>query len=243
MNICLTTENLQSRIVDVLVWPNFLGALEIQQLWWRPVNQICDMVNWFCPKKIRANPHEVSCIFSFPWEFGPSSLLLLGLLHSELSSNAFLLAKLHKLFISIFTSIVIVQVLDLRAAWFFTSAFHSLNFAKTSDSPAWSSPNLPWIIIHECDIIASTTMRFYQCRSPHIEVNVIENYLCVILLFCNLEKELGLLPKYAILAKVHLARFHFFNNFLLCNSSITRSLIWSRRRCHREPSHSPSSPI
>jgi len=41
------------------------------------------------------------------------AILLRGLLYSEVSSNTFLLAKFHKLFISIFTSTVTAQVLDL----------------------------------------------------------------------------------------------------------------------------------
>ena len=131
----LAFESPQSRIIVILARPNFLGSLEIQQLWLRPVSQICGKVNWYCQKdsgkpswslvhlslSIRvwffiffAAPFCYSVFFKKKCQIMPSCL-----------QNSMNLSSRNSPPLSLGNYFVFCPI------WFSIFAFHSLNFTKT----------------------------------------------------------------------------------------------------------------
>src|SRR3954465_3814155 len=131
------------------------------------------------------------------------AVLLRSLLHSEVTSNALLLAKLYEPVVAIFTSIVTAQVLDLAPSLVFDFGLPFFELFKDFRFlPHEVDPDFARVVIHEGDKIASTTMRPCWCWPPYVGVNVVKNRLCTILLVHNVERHLVLLPEHAVLAEV-----------------------------------------
>ena len=212
MSICLASENLWNRIIKSLPDQTSSAHLKFSNF---DGDWLTKYAAWLIDSaQKRFEQTRMKSYASFPLHeslvhplYG--AILSWGLLDSEVPSNVFLLAKLYEPFISIFTSIVIAQVLDLPPSLilYFDLPFFELHkdFRFLSHEV---DLKLSWIIIYEYDIIASTIIRFYRWRPSRIRANVIENTLRSVFLFYNLERNLDLLSKYTILAKVQLARLH-----------------------------------
>ena len=74
------------------------------------------MVNRFSPKRFgqpRMKSHASLSLHESPVHPFRCAILLWSLLHSEVTSNTLLLAKLHESSVAIFTSVVTTQLLDL----------------------------------------------------------------------------------------------------------------------------------
>src|SRR3954464_5048467 len=151
-------------------------------------------------------PHASLFLHESPVHSFRCAVLLRSLLHSEVTSNALLLAKLHEPVVAIFTSIVTVQVLDLAASLVFDfglpffELFNDFRFL-----PHEVDPDFAKVVIYEDEKIASTTMRPCWCWPPYIGVNVVENRLCTIVLVHDIEQYSVLLPERTVFAEVQFA--------------------------------------